>query len=117
MDKSTTLSVKNFIIRNMSVETMIPEKIIEAVIAHQFSSVLKIMDVGNSVELSGFGKFVFKKRRARTKLIYWSEQISEYMLMSQDESLPIEERDRLIEAIKYIEENVKIYKAKVENGD
>ena len=58
MDKPINLSIKDWIIRNMSVEKVIPEKVIEAVINHEFSGAREALDTCNSIEFAGLGKFV-----------------------------------------------------------
>ena len=63
-DKPQSLSVKNFLIRKISTTTMISEKIITSVIDHQFTSLLENMSTCNSLEISGFGKFLFNKNKA-----------------------------------------------------
>ena len=68
MDKPTTLSVKDWIIRNMSVDMQIPERVIHAVIAHQFNSARDAMETGYSIQFAGFGKFIFNVKRAYRKL-------------------------------------------------
>ena len=113
MDKPTTLSVKNFLIRKMAAETMIPEKIIEKVISHQFAAAQEAMLIGNSVEISGFGKFIFKKKRARDKMMFWETQLNEFMLLSQDETVSKIKRGNALLRIERITENIKILKNKL----
>lgn len=64
MDKPISLSVKQFLIRKMSVYMAVPEKTIEAVVNHQFAAMLDAMRTEDSVEISGFGKFLFNKKKA-----------------------------------------------------
>lgn len=64
MDKPVSLSVKQFIIRKMAVYMAVPEKTIEAVVNHQFSTMLDQMGTVDSVEISGFGKFLFNNKKA-----------------------------------------------------
>lgn len=68
MDKPTTLSVKDWIVRNMSTELSIKERIIHDVINHQFSRAKDAMENCNTIEFSGWGKFIFNKYRAIKKL-------------------------------------------------
>ena len=68
MDKPKSLSVKDFLIRKMSVKLLIPEYTIEAIVTHQFQEALKAMIANKSVEISGFGKFIFNEKRALKKL-------------------------------------------------
>jgi len=68
MDKPISLSVKDYLIRKMAVKMMVPEKTIDAVVAHQFSSANEAVSKHKSLEISGFGKFYFNDKKAqRTK--------------------------------------------------
>ena len=68
MDKPVSLSMKAWIIRNMSVKILTQESIIETVINHQFETALRALDECNSLEFSGFGKFFFNRPKAFKKL-------------------------------------------------
>ena len=58
-NKPISMSMKDYLIRVQSVKAMMSEKIIEAVVNHQFQSASLAMRTNNSIELSGFGKFYF----------------------------------------------------------
>lgn len=66
MDRPISLSVKDFLIRKLAIKILTSEKTIEEVINHQFSSANEA--IGNpdnkSVEISGFGKFIFNEKKA-----------------------------------------------------
>ena len=64
MDKPISMSVKDYLIRTLAVKILTSEKTIEAVINHQFQSANEAMDLHNSIELSGFGKFFFNDKKA-----------------------------------------------------
>lgn len=69
MENKTMISVKNFLVRKLAVDMMvIPEKTIEAVINYQFSTAFAEMDRSNSIEISGFGRFVFSVNKAKKKI-------------------------------------------------
>lgn len=68
MDKPISLSVKDFIIRKMAVKLMMSEKTIDDVINHQFNSANEALKYNNSVEISGFGKFLFNQKKAMKRL-------------------------------------------------
>lgn len=68
MDKPRSLSVKDFLIRKMSIKFNTPEKVIEAVVNHQFQSATLAFNDQKSVELSGFGKFLFNEKKAVKKM-------------------------------------------------
>ena len=62
-----SLSVKDFLIRKMAVKLLKSEKVIEAVVNHQFTSANSALLKHNSLELSGFGKLLFNTKKARKK--------------------------------------------------
>ena len=87
MDKPVTLSVKAWLIRQMSVRTMIQENILETVINHQFESSLIAIDTCNSIEFSGWGKFFFNMPKAVKKLEKYKMQIEYFSNALKDTSL------------------------------
>lgn len=66
-NKPMSMSTKDYLLRVMSVRTKIPLKTLEAVVNHQFQGMLEAMQTNNSVELSGFGKFLFNHKKAKKK--------------------------------------------------
>ena len=68
MDKPKSLSVKEYLIRKMSIKLNTPEKIIDAVITHQFQSATQALNTSKSLEISGFGKFLFNEKKAVAKM-------------------------------------------------
>ena len=68
MDKPRSLSMKDYLVRTMAVKLRIPEKTLDAVISHQFSSANEAMLANKSIEISGFGKFFFNTKKAEKKM-------------------------------------------------
>ena len=68
MDKPISMSVKDFLVRTLAVKMMVSEKTIETVINHQFQSANEAMDLNNSLEIAGFGKFYFNEKKAKKRL-------------------------------------------------
>jgi hypothetical protein len=64
MKKPTSMSVKEWIIKKMAINLVISEKIIDQVITHQFDSANDALNVNESIEISGFGKFLFNGKKA-----------------------------------------------------
>lgn len=62
------LTDKELLIKTIASKLMIAEKTIEAVINHQFASANSAMDTNKSVEISGFGKFMFNEKKAARRL-------------------------------------------------
>ena len=68
MDKPVSMSVKDFLIRTLAVKMMVSEKTIETVVNHQFQSANEAMDLNNSIEISGFGKFYFNVKKSKKRI-------------------------------------------------
>lgn len=66
--KPRSMSMKDYLVRVLAVKMMMAEKTIETVINHQFQSSSEAMLNNGSVEISGFGKFYFNKKKAQNKL-------------------------------------------------
>lgn len=69
MDKPRHLSMKDYLVRTLAVKLRIPEKTLDAVISHQFNSANEAMLTNNSIEISGFGKLLFNKKKAEKKMV------------------------------------------------
>lgn len=94
MDKPISLSVKDYLIRKMAVKMMVPESIVDAVITHQFSSANKAVSKHNSLEISGFGKFFFNEKKAKTKMVNIEEVLSKNNFTANDPNCPESVRQR-----------------------
>ena len=113
MDKPISLSVKDYLIRTMAVKMMISEKTIEAVINHQFASANEAMKTNNTIEISGFGKFIFNYKKALKKM---EKMLSQKQLFESrlDDPL-ISEQKRNTEMVKLtnVINNINILKPKL----
>ena len=72
MNKPTTMTVKEWIVKRMSLSMVISEKVIDQVVTHQFDSANDALNTNDSLEISGFGKFYFNTNKAEklyTKLL------------------------------------------------
>lgn len=64
MDKPINLSMREYLVRMLAPKLMLSEKVIDTVVAHQFSEANEAMRHNHSVEISGFGKFYFNHKKA-----------------------------------------------------
>jgi len=62
------LTDKELLIKTIASKLLVSEKTIETVINHQFISANQAMDTNRSVEISGFGKFMFNEKKAARRL-------------------------------------------------
>lgn len=87
-DKPISLSVKEYLIRRMAVKMMVSEKLLEAVVNHQFQSAHEAMGQHKSLEISGFGKFFFNDGKAVKTMEKFLSQKALFEKKANDEALP-----------------------------
>ena len=92
MDKPISMSVKDYLIRTLAVKMMVSEKTIEAVVNHQFQSANQAMDLNNSIEISGFGKFYFNEKKATKRLTKLCEKRDAMKRIIADEATSAQRR-------------------------
>lgn len=68
VDRPANMSVKEWIIKMMSLDMRISSMVITEVVNHQFIQAGEAMKTCDSLEFSGFGKFYFNKKKARKML-------------------------------------------------
>lgn len=80
------------LIRRMIVDTAASEQVINAVLSHQFDSIGEALKVHDSVEISGFGKFMLSPKKVKKH----EEKIVKRLLSHErtlaSETLPEERR-------------------------
>lgn len=85
MDKPRSMSVKDYLIKKMSVRHNIPAARIEQIINFQFDRIREATKTCNSIEISGFGKFMFNRTKA---VKYKEKQISKINLFTEKANDP-----------------------------
>lgn len=77
---------KERIIRETSMKVGISERVVETIINHQFYSILEAMDTSHSIELCGFGNFMFNTNKALKKFAKLNKKADdlEHLLASPD---------------------------------
>lgn len=80
MDKPNNMSIKEYLARVMSLRTNIPLKTIDAIVSHQMESIYNAFQSNHTIEMSGFGKFIFNKGKALKK---WEKNISKRELFKE----------------------------------
>jgi nucleoid DNA-binding protein len=117
MDKPISMSVKDYLIRTLAVKMMVSEKLIETVINHQFQSANEAMDVNNSLEISGFGKFYFNDKKAKKRLQTLEEKRKAMERYANDNSLSEQRRNTSKVTLEKTEALINLLKTKVTYED
>jgi nucleoid DNA-binding protein len=117
MDKPISMSVKDYLVRTLAVKMMVSEKLIETVINHQFQSANEAMDVNNSLEISGFGKFYFNEKKAKKRLQALEEKRKAMERYANDNSLSEQRRNTSKVTLEKTEALINLLKTKVTYED
>lgn len=113
MDKPVSLSMKDYLIRTLAVKMMVPEKTIEAVINEQFNSANEALKTHNTVEISGFGKFIFNYKKAQKKMEKMLSQKELFESRLNDPSLSEQRRNTEMVKLTNVIHNINVLKPKL----
>jgi hypothetical protein len=113
MNKPTSMSIKEWIIKRMSIRLVVSEKIIDQVITHQFDSANDALNVNKSVEISGFGTFNFNQKKALTQYNKLLAIEKAYNNMLLDEKITEVKRNAVTLKLQIIAVSIKTLKPKI----
>lgn len=113
MDKPISLSVKNFVIRKLSVDMIIPESVIEMVVNYQFMTAIKETSTNKSIEISGFGRFLFNEKKALRTMAKYIDQLKMYREELDDVEITEKKRRNLGMRIDSIEGYIEALKLRI----
>lgn len=113
MEKPQSMSLKEWIIKKMAINMVISEKVIDAVVVHQFDSANDALNIHKSVEISGFGKFFFNDKKAVKQYNKLLNIKKTYENMLADESLTDVKRNALTLKLQIVESSIKTLKPKI----
>ncbi len=116
MKKPQSMSIKEWIIKKMAISMVVSEKVIDAVVVHQFDSANDALNVHDSVEISGFGKFYFNKKRAQTQYDKYVRIKQSYENMLTDDSLSDKKRHSTEQKLISVLNDIKILKPKIDES-
>ncbi len=113
MDKPITLSVRDYIVRKLAPKMLIKEEIIDAVMTHQFKSAHDAILTNKSVEISGFGKFVFNEKKAEYKMNGYLILKDMYEKILNDDSITEQKRKNTLKRMDSLLSEIDILKPRL----
>lgn len=113
MKKPQSMSIKEWIIKKMAISMVVSEKTIDAVVVHQFDSANDALDIHDSVEISGFGKFYFNKKKAQLQYDKYIRIKQSYENLLADDSLSDKKRHSTEQKLISVSNDIKILKPKI----
>ena len=114
-NKPKSMSHKEYLVRALSIKLAMSEKIVEAVVNHQFQSANEAMDVNHSLELSGFGRIVFNNKKAMKKLAALEAKLER--TQKQLNANTTTDVKKIQDAIEVLEKQIRLLKPKIKTND
>jgi len=113
-NKPKSMSHKEYLVRALSIKLAMSEKIVEAVVNHQFQSANEAMDVNHSLELSGFGRIVFNNKKAIKKLAALEAKLERTQNQLNNNNA---DTKKIKDAIEVLEKQIRLLKPKIKPID
>jgi nucleoid DNA-binding protein len=117
MNKPQSMSHKDFLIRTLAVKLSVNEKMIEAIINHQFQSANEAMDLNHSVEISGFGKFMLNVKKAHRKMANLIKKRDAFQATIDDINKTDAERKKASVVVSKTNDQINLLKPTIDNND
>jgi nucleoid DNA-binding protein len=80
--------MREYLVRTLAPKILVSEKIIDTVVAYQFSEANAAMLTNDSIEISGFGKMLFNKKKAIKKMEKFLSQKALFESILEDVNAP-----------------------------
>lgn len=113
MNKPQSLSMREWLVRKLAPKLLVSEKIVDAVVAHQFSEANAAMHTNNSIEISGFGKFIFNTKKAQKKMDNFLAKKASLEELLKDETLSEARRQTVVNKLNSLNLGIEILKPKL----
>jgi nucleoid DNA-binding protein len=115
MRKPQSMSVKEWLIKKMAISMVVSEKIIDSVVTHQFDSANDALNTNDSIEISGFGKFYFNKKKAVAHYEKLVKIKQAYENILADPSITDKKRHNVEMRMKSVLNDIRILKPKIDH--
>jgi len=112
-----SLTLKEWLTKKTSQITQISERTVDIVIHNQFNTANDAVNTNYSVELSGFGKFIFNNKRAIRQMAKYLKE-KDKLLAELAKSGVTERRKKIIENRMFVLElNIKVLKPRIKDNE
>ena len=105
IEKPTSLSVNDYLIRRLSVKLLVDETTIRKIVDFQGKNANKATHTNNEIEFSGFGKFIFHSKRAEKVLVKAEAKLANLKLIENP-------NEKLLNQIRILETEINYIKSK-----
>lgn len=112
-NKPVSMPFKEWAVKEIASDMDLDEKVVDAVVEHQFKSAILAMSKNKSVELSGFGKFLWNQKSSERRIITYYNSLEENKRLLAEEGIGEGRKVTITRRIAEIERNIEIIKPKV----
>ena len=105
--------IKKLAINRVAKDKLVSEKDIEAVITHQYDSAYKATFLNNTIEISGFGKFIFSQKKGNEELTSLFSVEKNLLAMLENPELSANDKRKTELKLKTVQTNIKQLKPKL----
>lgn len=112
--KPSTMSLKEWLIKRMAAEFSVSEKTLHNIVSHQFDNIALQMMEKDSLDVSGFGKFVFSKKRAERKLQKLYDIKEAYRKYQEDPLSSGLKKRNIADKLVHLEKSIELLKRKLD---
>lgn len=109
------MTIKDELIRAAAKKYNMPEKTILAIVSHQFDGAHAATMLNNSIEISGFGKFIFNNKRGLKQMKKYESQYALFSTSLENPELSSTERRNIEMKLNTVLLNIKHLKPKLKN--
>lgn len=112
LNKPQSMGVREWLVKTLSLRIHTPESIISAVVVHQFDQANIKLKEEDSLEISGFGKFYYNRKKAEKEMVKRLSQKEVFQKVLDDETISAKKRHSYELQMITIDNNIKALKLK-----
>ena len=118
INKPESMDVHEWLVKSLSMRDNIPVTIIEQVVRHQNTEARSALKGNNSLEFSGFGKFLFNQKKAERYYDKFHMQLEHYgkILEEGRDTLPDIKKKALERRLDQLRNNIVVLGKKLEEN-
>ena len=113
MDKPISLTMREYLVRTLAPKLLVSEKVIDTVVAYQFSEANAALADNDSVEISGFGKLLFNRKKAEQKMEKFLSQKALFESILQNPEAPEQKKHKAQLKFNTVLHNIEVLKPKL----
>lgn len=90
------MPLKEYLVKKLSLKLNVSERIIDAVITNQFSTAFQATSHHNTIEISGFGTFIFSNVKANKQM---AKYLSQRAMYEAEISNPLNSQEKINKSV------------------